>query len=80
VAIKHRWPGVIVLCRNGRRVLVLSLHGEQVLPDPEAGVFDGVSRVKVFDGDRGVYSHSAYVGRRVYVRGSTQVVCVDLGR
>jgi outer membrane protein assembly factor BamB len=48
--------------------------------DAAAGEFDGVTRMKVFDGDRGVYSHPAFVGRRAYVRGSTQVVCVDLGR
>jgi len=65
---------------DGRRVLILSLHGELILFDAAAGEFDGVTRMKVFDGDRGVYAHPAFVGRRAYVRGSTQVVCVDLGR
>ena len=64
---------------DGRRVLVLSLHGEMILFDAAAGEFDGVTRTKVFDGYRGVYAHPAFVGRRAYVRGSTQVVCVDLG-
>lgn len=85
--LKTRWdaadPAFAVYCSavtDGRRVLVLSLHGDLVLFDAAAADLDGASRTKVFEGDRGVYSHPAFVGDRAYVRGSSSVVCVDLGR
>jgi hypothetical protein len=34
----------------------------------------------VFENDRGVYSHPALVGTRLYIRGSAEIACVDLAR
>jgi hypothetical protein len=32
----------------------------------------------VFDGERGLYAHPAFLGGRAYFRGSSSVVCLDL--
>lgn len=85
--LKTAWeaeePGFAVYCAavtDGRRVLVVTLHGDLILFDAAATDLDRATRMKVLDGDRGVYSHPAFVGPRAYIRGSTSVVCVDLGR
>ena len=72
--------GYCAAVTDGTRVLVVSLEGELILLDAAAAKFDPVGRLKVFDGDRGVYSHPAFVGGRAYIRGSSSVVCVDLAR
>jgi hypothetical protein len=38
-----------------------------------------ISRLRLFDDDVEVYSHPALVGTRLYARGDSSVVCVDLG-
>lgn len=65
---------------DGRRVLILSLHGDLLIVDAAAADFEVLSRTKVFDGDRGVYAHPAFVGDRAFIRGSSSVVCVELKR
>jgi outer membrane protein assembly factor BamB len=70
--------GHCTVVTDGTRVLVVSLAGDLILFDATAPKFDPVGRLKVFDGERGVYSHPAFVGGRAYVRGSSSVVCVDL--
>ncbi|MEX2186033.1 MAG: PQQ-binding-like beta-propeller repeat protein [Pirellulales bacterium] len=66
------------LVAGGGRVLAITLRGELVLFDAAADKFAVLSRMKLFDGEAGLYSHPAMVGRRLYVRGSTSVVCLDL--
>lgn len=58
------------------RVLIVTLGGELILLAAEADRFDPLARVKLFDGEGGVYSHPAFARDRVYVRGGTSVVCV----
>ncbi len=65
---------------DGERVLVVTLGGELVLVDARADDYRVLGRARVLDGDRGLYSHPAFVGTRAYVRGADSVVCVDLGR
>ena len=60
-------------------VLVVTLRGELILLDAAAGEYKELGRTRVFDTDKGVYSHPAFVGSRAYVRGSSAVVCVELG-
>ena len=61
------------------RVLVIGKSGELVLADARADRFEVVSRLRVFDeGPAELYSHPALVGDRLYIRGATSVVCVDL--
>jgi outer membrane protein assembly factor BamB len=62
------------------RVLVIGKGGELILVDARADRFEVVSRLRVFDeGQAEFYSHPAIVGDRLYIRGATSVVCVDLG-
>jgi outer membrane protein assembly factor BamB len=70
--------GYCSIVTDGTRVLVISMEGELILLDAAADKFDPVGRLKVFDGDRSVYSHPAFVDGRAYVRGSLSVVCVAL--
>jgi outer membrane protein assembly factor BamB len=69
------------LIADERRVLVVTGSGELILLDATAadGASAIVSRVRVFDDDAEVYSHPALVGTRLYVRGGSSVVCIDLG-
>jgi ABC-type phosphate/phosphonate transport system substrate-binding protein/outer membrane protein assembly factor BamB len=66
------------------RVLALGLGGELILVDALADDFRIVSRLGVFsDGNSRqaqLHSHPALVGNRLYLRGESELVCVDLGR
>jgi outer membrane protein assembly factor BamB len=62
----------------GDRVLVTNKHGELLLIDGKANEYRLISRQKVFEDDPGVYSHPALVGKRLYLRGSDEIVCLDL--
>ena len=61
------------LVATDERVLAITLESELILFDPRAGKFDPISRVKVFPDEAGLYSHPAFVGTRMYVRGSSSV-------
>lgn len=63
-----------------RRVLVMGLEGEFVLLDVTADGCEVVNRLTVLPGEKGLYSHPAFVGTRVYVRGSSTVACFDWGK
>ncbi|HEY1191406.1 MAG TPA: PQQ-binding-like beta-propeller repeat protein [Gemmata sp.] len=61
------------------RVLVVSRSGELILLDATAKEYTELGRLSVFGKDeRGVYAHPAFVGTRVYVRGTGSVACVEL--
>lgn len=62
----------------GDRVLIVSKHGELLLIDAAADRYRLISQQKIFDDDSGVFSHPALVGRKLYVRGSGEIVCLDL--
>ena len=62
----------------GDRVLIISKNGALSLIDAAADQYRLVSRQKIFDDDSGVLSHPAVVGRRLYLRGSDEIVCLDL--
>jgi outer membrane protein assembly factor BamB len=62
----------------GNRVLIISKHGELLLVDAGGETFKLISRVKAFDDDPGVYSHPAFVGKRIYLRGSGEMIAIDL--
>jgi outer membrane protein assembly factor BamB len=63
---------------HGNRLLIVSKYGELLLVDAAADRYQLISRLKVFEDDPGVYSHPALVGRRLYVRDSEEIVCLDL--
>ncbi len=66
------------LIAGGGRVLAITMRGELVLFDSAADKLAVLSRMRLFDGEAGLYSHPAMVGRRLYVRGSGSLVCLDL--
>jgi len=66
------------LIADDERVLVISLRGELILLDGRAEECGIISRLRIFDDDVEVFSHAALVGTRLYVRGGSSVVCVDL--
>ncbi len=60
------------------RVLVITLGGELILLDARTDECAVLSRLRVFENDVEVYSHPAVVGTRLYLRGGSSVVCLDL--
>jgi hypothetical protein len=61
------------------RVLIVTLGGELILLDAKADNCTIISRLRLFKEDIEVYAHPALVGTRLYARGESSVVCVDLG-
>ncbi|MBY0230921.1 MAG: hypothetical protein K2W96_16670, partial [Gemmataceae bacterium] len=66
------------LVTDGERVLAVTLAGSLVLWEAKAGKFAPVSRAEVLKDEAGVYSHAAFVGKRMYLRGDSEVACVEL--
>jgi outer membrane protein assembly factor BamB len=64
---------------DNERVLVITLNGELILLDAKADRCMIISRLRLFDDDVEVYAHPALAGTRLYARGQSSVVCVDLG-
>ncbi|EEF60771.1 PQQ-binding-like beta-propeller repeat protein [Pedosphaera parvula] len=69
----------LTLIADDDRVLVITLRGELILLDGRTDTCTIISRLRLFDDDVEVYSHPALVGTRLYVRGGSSLVCVDLG-
>jgi outer membrane protein assembly factor BamB len=67
-----------VLVGHGDRVLAISKFGELILIDAKADKFSAVARRQVFEDDPGVFSHPAFVGTRMFLRGSSEIVCLEL--
>ena len=63
---------------DDERVLVVTIGGELVLLRTLAENAEVLSRLPVFKEDVEVYCHPALVGDRLYLRGGSQVVCLDL--
>ena len=66
------------LLADDKRVLVITLTGELILLDARADQCVILSRLRMFGDDVEVYSHPALVGTRLYARGGSSVVCMDL--
>ena len=60
------------------RVLITTEHGELILLDAKADKFQPLSRMKLFENESGVFSHPALVGSRLFVRTSSNLVCLPL--
>jgi len=72
------FDGYASIIGSGNKILVISKHGELLLVDAIAEKYRLISRLQVFTDDPGVYSHPAIVGKQLYLRGSDQIVCLDL--
>jgi len=66
------------LIASDDRLLVTSISGELLLIDAKSDRLRILSESRVFEDDHGVYSHPALVGSRLYLRGSAEIVCLDL--
>ncbi len=61
------------------RVLVISLDGEMRLFSTEGNLGRPLAKAQIFPGEKGLYSHPAFVGTRMFARGSSQLACFDFG-
>jgi outer membrane protein assembly factor BamB len=60
------------------RLLAITLAGQAVLVSATAEKYHEIARMTLFDDGSESYSHPAIVGRRMYVRGSDTLWCIDL--
>jgi outer membrane protein assembly factor BamB len=60
------------------RLLVSTSAAELLLIDAAADTFALLGRMKALKDDGGLLSHPALVGTRLYLRGSGEIVCIDL--
>ena len=74
------FAGYASLMASADRVLAFGIDGEVVLVDAKADQFKMLGRTQAFTDDHGVYSHPALVGDRLYLRGSHEVLCIDLAK
>lgn len=68
----------VSLIASPERVLAATLHGKLVLIDAQSEKFTKLGELQLFDGEAGMYSHPALCGRQLFVRGSSEIVCLDL--
>jgi len=66
------------LVADDRRVLAISMTGEMVLWDAHAEEYRELGRLKSLKNETGLYSHSAFVGDRVYLRGTATLMAIKL--
>ncbi|HQR07051.1 MAG TPA: PQQ-like beta-propeller repeat protein [Gemmatales bacterium] len=60
------------------RLLVSTMEGELLLIRADPKQFQLLGRMKAFEGEKGLYSHPAIVGNRLYYRSSDSIVCIEL--
>ena len=64
-----------------KRMLVATRTGELILLDATAAEYTELGRLAALGNEeKGLYSHPALVGSRIYLRGSSAVVCIDLAK
>jgi outer membrane protein assembly factor BamB len=68
----------VTLVADDERVLAITVAGELILWRADAEKFAPVSRLKLFADEAGCYSHPAFVGSRLYLRGEREIIAVDL--
>jgi len=66
------------LFADDERVLIMTMNGELLLLDARADQCAITSKLKIFDSDVEVYSHPALVGSRLFARGGSTLLCVDI--
>jgi outer membrane protein assembly factor BamB len=62
------------------RVLVTSQHSDVILVDAQAEKYEEKGRWKFWPNEAGLYSHPAIAGEHLYIRGSRELLCIDLAR
>lgn len=83
--LKPLWTGKdaaffehVSLIASPTRLLVVSSQAELILLDAQADRMQVLGRQKVLAGESGLLAHPALVGKRLYLRGSGEIVCLDL--
>lgn len=66
------------LIASPHRLLITTLKGRLILANTGGKSFEKLSELQLLEDEAGLYSHPAVVGRRLYVRGSKFLVCLDL--
>jgi len=61
------------------RLLVITGEAELMLVDARADEYRVLGRQRVLADESGLLAHPALVGTRLYLRGSREIVCVELG-
>ena len=61
------------------KLLITTQRGELVLVDAKADSFKLLGRLTVFPDENGVYAHPALAGKKLFLRSSSSVVCLELG-
>ncbi len=60
------------------RLLVITGQAELILIDAAASELKILGRQKALDGESGLLAHPALVGTRLYLRGTSEIVCLEL--
>lgn len=63
---------------DGTRALVIGMAGELILLDALADRYQPLGKLKALDSETGLYSHPAFVGGRIYLRGSASLTASRL--
>jgi len=68
------------LITDSNRILVIGKGGRLLLVDGKSNQFKVISRLDLFDkpSNDNIFSHCALVGNRLYLRGESELICVDL--
>jgi outer membrane protein assembly factor BamB len=84
--LKVRWIGKdkafrahTSLVASADRLLICSATGELLLIDPRADAFQPLGRLSLFSDEADLLSHPAFVDKRIYARGNSEIACVSLG-
>ena len=68
------------LITDSKRILVIGKGGRLLLLDGKADHFKVISKLNLFThpNDDNIFSHCALVGSRLYLRGESELICVDI--
>jgi outer membrane protein assembly factor BamB len=77
---RQAFSGYCAIVAADNRLLVIPKTGELILLDGLADEYTELGSLAPFGTEeKGMYSHPAFVGTRVYLRGSSSLVCLNLG-
>ena len=60
------------------RLLVFTSDADLLLIDVRANEYKLLSKMRALENESGLLSHPALVGTRLFVRGSNEIVCIEL--
>lgn len=72
------FPRYCALVATDNRALVISLDGELLLVSTQDQPGKLLAKTKIFPDEKGLYSHPAFVGPRMYARASGSLACFSL--